>query len=130
MAPAEHLDAVQDALSQRLAKVRIGDPRAEGVTMGALASARQLKDVREQIGKLHKQARIVSGNPDHVFPGHEKGAFMEPVLLRTDTPWTADAVHAVQALGPLSPIMPSQGLDDASAPATPPPVGPALPPQN
>src|SRR3546814_18818691 len=78
MAPAEHLDAVQDALSQRLAKVRIGDPRAEGVTMGALASARQLKDVREQIGKLHKQARIVSGNPDHVFPGHEKGAFMEP----------------------------------------------------
>src|SRR3546814_13705926 len=48
MAPAEHLDAVQDALSQRLAKVRIGDPRAEGVTMGALASARQLKDVRER----------------------------------------------------------------------------------
>ncbi|HEY9553678.1 phenylacetic acid degradation bifunctional protein PaaZ [Allosphingosinicella sp.] len=115
MAPAEHLDAVQDALSQRLAKVRIGDPRAEGVTMGALASARQLKDVREQIGKLHKQARIVSGNPDHVFPGHEKGAFMEPVLLRTDTPWTADAVHDVEAFGPVSTIMPYKGLDDAIA---------------
>src|SRR3546814_19117286 len=54
MAPAEHLDAVQDALSQRLAKVRIGDPRAEGVTMGALASARQLKAVPEQTGKLNK----------------------------------------------------------------------------
>src|SRR3546814_438819 len=115
MAPAEHLDAVQDALSQRLAKVRIGDPRAEGVTMGALASARQLKDVREQIGKLHKQARIVSGNPDHVFPGHEKGAFMEPVLLRTDTPWTAYAVHDVEAFGPVSTIMPYKGLDDAIA---------------
>src|SRR3546814_16010485 len=87
--------------------------------MGALASAGQLKDVREQIGKLHKQARIVSGNPDHVFPGHEKGAFMEPVLLRTDTPWTADAVHDVQAFGPVSTIMPYQGLADAIAPANP-----------
>ncbi|MFC7498228.1 phenylacetic acid degradation bifunctional protein PaaZ [Enterovirga sp. GCM10030262] len=115
MAPAEHLDAVQDALSARLAKVRIGDPREEGVTMGALASARQLHDVREQIARLHKQARIVSGNPDHVFPGHEKGAFMEPVLLRTDTPWSADAVHDVEAFGPVSTIMPYKDLEDAIA---------------
>ncbi|PWG01503.1 phenylacetic acid degradation bifunctional protein PaaZ [Sphingosinicella humi] len=115
MAPAEHLDAVQDALSARLAKVKIGDPREEGVTMGALASARQLRDVREQIGKLHKQARIVSGNPDHVFPGHEKGAFIEPVLLRTDTPWTADAVHDIEAFGPVSTIMPYKDMEDAIA---------------
>src|SRR3546814_18126126 len=60
-------------------------------------------------------ARIVSGNPDHVFPGHEKGAFMEPALLRTDTPWTADAVHDVEAFGPVSTIMPYKGLDDAIA---------------
>src|SRR3546814_5700224 len=58
---------------------------------------------------------FVSGNPDHVFPGHEKGSFMEPVLLRTDTPWTADAVHDVEAFGPVSTIMPYKDLDDAIA---------------
>src|SRR3546814_1738166 len=58
---------------------------------------------------------FVSGNPDPVFPGHEKRALMEPVLLRTDTPWTADAVHDVEAFGPVSTIMPYMGLDDAIA---------------
>ena len=43
MAPAEHLDAVQEALSARLAKVRIGDPRDEATQMGALASRDQLR---------------------------------------------------------------------------------------
>ena len=44
MAPAEHLDAVEEALRERLGKVRIGDPREEGVTMGALASRAQLRE--------------------------------------------------------------------------------------
>ena len=42
MAPAQHLDAVQEALAERLAKVRIGDPRDEATQMGALASREQL----------------------------------------------------------------------------------------
>lgn len=36
MAPAEHLDALEEALRQRLAKVRVGDPREEGVHMLSL----------------------------------------------------------------------------------------------
>src|SRR4051795_3539560 len=34
-APAEHIDALEEALRARLSQVRIGDPRQEGVTMGA-----------------------------------------------------------------------------------------------
>src|SRR5438045_8352049 len=49
MAPADRLDAVEEALRQRLAKVRIGDPREEGVTMGALASRSQLGSVRAAV---------------------------------------------------------------------------------
>src|SRR3569833_2456238 len=64
MAPAQHIDAVEEALGQRLAKARIGDPREEGVTMGALASQAQLKSVRAAIAELAKSARIVVGDPE------------------------------------------------------------------
>src|SRR5438874_7708648 len=62
MAPAEYLDAVQQALAERLGQARIGDPREEGVTMGALASRSQLTGVRAAVAELAKSARIVSGD--------------------------------------------------------------------
>ncbi|MEA3047267.1 MAG: oxepin-CoA hydrolase / 3-oxo-5,6-dehydrosuberyl-CoA semialdehyde dehydrogenase [Sphingomonadales bacterium] len=114
MAPAAHLDAVQDALSERLAKVRIGDPRAEGVQMGALASREQLVSVREAVRMLSKVARIVTGDPDR-SPVEGGGAFMSPILLRTDDPWNVADVHDVEAFGPVSTIMPYRDLDDAIA---------------
>ena len=114
MAPAEHLDAVQAALSERLAKVRIGDPREEGVQMGPLASQAQLRSVREAIAELAKSARIVSGDPD-ASPVAGNGAFISPILLRSDDPWGSDAVHDVEAFGPVSTLMPYRDLDDAIA---------------
>ncbi len=114
MAPAEQLDAVEEALRQRLAKVRIGDPREEGVTMGALASRSQLNSVRAAVAELAKSARIVAGDP-HAPPVAGNGAFMSPILLRADDPWHNDAVHDVEAFGPVSTIMPYRDLDDAIA---------------
>src|SRR5919199_1726171 len=67
MAPAASIDAVEEARRDRLAKVRIGDPREEGVTMGALASRAQLTGVRAAVAELAKSARIVAGDP-HTSP--------------------------------------------------------------
>jgi oxepin-CoA hydrolase/3-oxo-5,6-dehydrosuberyl-CoA semialdehyde dehydrogenase len=114
MAPAPHLDAVEAALAERLGKARIGDPREDGVTMGALASRSQLVGVRAAVAELAKSARIVSGDPD-VSPVAGNGAFMSPILLRTDDPWATDAVHDIEAFGPVSTIMPYRDLDDAIA---------------
>ena len=114
MAPAEHMDAVQEALIARLGKARIGDPREEGVTMGALASQSQLRAVREAVAELSKAARIVSGDPDK-SPVEGNGAFISPILLRSDDPWGSDAVHDVEAFGPVSTIMPYRDLPDAIA---------------
>src|SRR4051794_22264862 len=114
MAPAQYLDAVEAALSERLAKVRIGDPREEGVQMGPLASQAQLRSVREAVAELSKSARIVSGDPA-ASPVAGNGAFISPILLRSDDPWGSDAVHDVEAFGPVSTLMPYRDLDDAIA---------------
>jgi oxepin-CoA hydrolase/3-oxo-5,6-dehydrosuberyl-CoA semialdehyde dehydrogenase len=114
MALAQHLDAVQEALIERLGKAKIGNPREEGVTMGALASRSQLRSVREAVAELTKSARIVSGDPDR-SPVAGNGAFMSPILLRSDDPWGSAAVHDVEAFGPVSTIMPYRDLDDAIA---------------
>jgi oxepin-CoA hydrolase/3-oxo-5,6-dehydrosuberyl-CoA semialdehyde dehydrogenase len=115
MAPAEHLDAVQQALAERLAKTRVGDPRAEETRMGALVSVSQRDDVRQKIAELEAAgAKIVAGDPraDPPVPG---GAFLPPVLLRTDDPWKTDAVHDVEPFGPVSTIMPYKDMADAIA---------------
>ncbi len=114
IAPAEHLDAVQTALIERLGKARIGNPREEGITMGALASRSQLSSVREAVAELAKSARIVFGDPER-SPVEGKGAFISPILLRSDDPWGSAAVHDVEAFGPVSTIMPYRDLGDAVA---------------
>lgn len=115
MAPGDYLDAVQQALGERLARTKVGDPRAEDTRMGALVSVSQREDVRARIAELEAAgARIVAGDPgaEPPVPG---GAFLPPVLLRTDDPWRTDAVHDVEAFGPVSTIMPYKDLADAIA---------------
>src|SRR5690349_24141507 len=75
MAPAQYLDAVQQALSERLAKTRVGDPRAEDTRMGALVSISQRDDVLEKIAQLEAAgARIVAGDPnaEPAVPGGDR----------------------------------------------------------
>ena len=115
MAPTEHLDALEEALRERLAKTKVGDPRAEDTRMGALVSNSQRDDVRARIAELEAAgARIVAGDPSAESPV-KGGAFLPPILLRSDDPWGTDAVHDVEAFGPVSTIMPYRDLDDAIA---------------
>jgi oxepin-CoA hydrolase/3-oxo-5,6-dehydrosuberyl-CoA semialdehyde dehydrogenase len=116
--PAALLDAAEEALKARLSKVKVGDPRVEGVTMGALVSQAQRRDVREKVAELAREARIVFGDPDTVEvtgADHAEGAFFSPILLRCDEPWKGQAVHDVEAFGPVSTLMPYQDLKDAIA---------------
>jgi oxepin-CoA hydrolase / 3-oxo-5,6-dehydrosuberyl-CoA semialdehyde dehydrogenase len=115
MAPADYLDAVEQALAERLAKIKVGDPRADDTRMGALVSVSQRDDVRARIRELEAAgARIVAGDPsaEPPIPG---GAFLPPILLRTDDPWHTEAVHDCEAFGPVSTIMPYKDLADAIA---------------
>ena len=115
LAPAEHIDAVEEALRDRLSKTKVGDPRGEDTRMGALVSASQCEDVREKIAELEAAgARIVAGDPS-AEPPVKGGSFLPPVLLRADDPWGTDAVHDVEPFGPVSTIMPYRDIGDAIA---------------
>ena len=118
IAPRAHVQALVEALGDRLAKTTLGNPSDEGVRMGPLASLAQRDEVRERIRDLSADAEIVSGDPDNVrvFSGDaEKGAFLNPVLLYCDKPFSASAVHDVEAFGPVSTVMPYDGIEEAIA---------------
>lgn len=113
--PGAHIDAVQAALAERLAGVRLGLPADPATRMGPLASLDQRAEVRARIRDLQAVARIVAGDPDAVPAGLEAGAFMAPVLLRADDPMQAGAVHDCEAFGPVATLMPCDGPDQAVA---------------
>ena len=108
LVPEARVEAVVAALSSRLAKTAIGDPRLETTRMGALASQAQREDVRRQIERLSAEARIVFGDPAHVRVNGadaEKGAFISPVLMLAKDAKTAERVHEVEAFGPVSTVL-------------------------
>jgi len=118
LVPRRHLDAVAARLHERLARVVVGDPAVEGVRMGALASLAQQRDVAERVAQLRQGAEVVwDGGPDFapVGEGTAEGAFFAPTLLCSRDPHTHDAVHEVEAFGPVSTLLPYDDLDEALA---------------
>ena len=116
MVPANLLDAAQDAIVTRLSKTTVGDPRDEASRMGALAGLTQRSDVIANVKLLSKEASIVTGGEPLALGGAlDGGAFYAPTLLRCENPYAAETVHAVEAFGPVSTIMPYQDIDDAVA---------------
>jgi len=114
--PAHLLEDVQIALSKALSQTVIGDPKVEGVRMGALAGKTQVEEVRSQIAKLLKESNMVYGNMDQVElvgADADKGAFLSPMLLVNDNPLSATLVHEVEAFGPVCTLMPYSNMDEA-----------------
>ncbi|MGO4394599.1 phenylacetic acid degradation bifunctional protein PaaZ [Variovorax sp. M-6] len=116
--PRQHLDAVAEKLRARLAKTVVGDPAREDVRMGALASHAQQADVAERVRLLMQGAELVYGERDGFAPqgeGVAEGAFFAPTLLLARDPLGNDAVHDIEAFGPVSTLMAYDGLDEALA---------------
>ncbi|MCB1409735.1 MAG: phenylacetic acid degradation bifunctional protein PaaZ, partial [Rhodobacteraceae bacterium] len=118
LVPRGQEQAVIAALGAALRKMGVGLPGDEGTRMGALASMAQRDEVRARIRDLQADAEIVVGNPDAVTVTSgdpDAGAFLNPVVLYCDKPGAAQAVHDVEAFGPVSTVMPYDDLDEAIA---------------
>lgn len=116
LVPTAQADAVIDAVRTRIAeKVVIGDPRDEGVTMGPLASLAQRDEVLRQVRMLQDAGgRIVVGSAEQPNSMSADGAFVSPVLLRFDDAQT-DAVHEVEAFGPVASLLTYETSAEAAA---------------
>lgn len=112
--PAGLTAAVADAVTERIGrKVTVGDPRAEGVTMGPLASVAQRTEVLGNARRLIAGGgRIVAGSLDAPEGTRPDGAFVSPLLLAFDDA-DVSAVHEIEAFGPVASIIEYRSLDNA-----------------
>jgi 3,4-dehydroadipyl-CoA semialdehyde dehydrogenase len=103
LVPAEHAAAVRDDLAGLLAGTKVGDPAGEDVRMGPLTNSAQLAEVREGVGRLGAEGKLVTGGAQPLFP---KGYFLAPTLVEFAPGAKAEAVHAREVFGPVVSILP------------------------
>src|SRR6056297_2499390 len=85
--PSAHMDAVAEALAERLAATKVGHPAEEGTRMGALATAAQKRDVEAKIDALRAETTPVLEGWNHHAPDLVgRGYYVPPTLLRCDHP--------------------------------------------
>jgi oxepin-CoA hydrolase/3-oxo-5,6-dehydrosuberyl-CoA semialdehyde dehydrogenase len=115
IAPRSQIDALTDALNKRLAQTVIGLPNLEATRMGPLASLDQREEVLARVKDLQSVASVVSDTLSFADVDQDQGAFLSPVLLYADKPFEANAVHNVEAFGPVSTILPYETMEEAVA---------------
>ncbi|MBX3091044.1 MAG: phenylacetic acid degradation bifunctional protein PaaZ [Cryobacterium sp.] len=102
-------------------RVVVGDPRADGVTMGALVSREQKDEVKERVRELVSAGgEIVFGSLDEPEVRRADGstgtapdgAFMQPVLLHFADALAA-AAHSIEAFGPVSSVIGYDTVEEA-----------------
>jgi 3,4-dehydroadipyl-CoA semialdehyde dehydrogenase len=105
---ADRLTAVRDALVERIADVRTGNPSDDKVTMGPLATAQQLRDVRSGIERLASQAKTLTGGAAPVNGQSApagRGYFVAPTLLEAADAGLQHPAHAFEVFGPVATLM-------------------------
>ena len=114
--PVNKMEDMWKDLSISLSQTIIGNPENENVRMGALAAQSQKKEVRERVQKLLASSQIIYGSLDGVEvidADENQGAFISPLLLKNESPFTSEEVHNIEAFGPVSTIMPYKNIEEA-----------------
>jgi oxepin-CoA hydrolase/3-oxo-5,6-dehydrosuberyl-CoA semialdehyde dehydrogenase len=112
LAPAEIAERVRDDLAERLSGVRVGNPALEDVRMGPLATASQLADVRDGVGRLAAEGRLAYGSAGPLAAAGVdagKGFFISPVLVEITAGAAAAAVHSREVFGPVAALLAYSG---------------------
>ncbi len=113
--PASRLDAVRDAIADRLSSTKVGDPAREEVLVGPVATKKQQQDVLAMIDRFVKAGckAVLGGglpkDPIGVEPG--KGFFVAPTLLETAGLDAVAEVHEHEIFGPCTTLIPYEATE-------------------
>ncbi len=108
------------AISARLAKTTVGNPRNEAVRMGALVNRAQLNTVREGLAYLQVQTEVLHDGAAHALVDADAAVAccVGPTLLGVRNAAgsdSADRVHDVEVFGPVATLLPYRDLAHALA---------------
>ena len=109
--PKNLIDDVTEAIKDRLAKTKIGDPSDKETRMGSLGGKRYLEMLNEKVEQLKAAMEIAYEGGDNFV--NENSAFVNPVLLKCNSPFETKEPHEVEAFGPVNTVMPYDSFDDA-----------------
>jgi oxepin-CoA hydrolase/3-oxo-5,6-dehydrosuberyl-CoA semialdehyde dehydrogenase len=117
LVPAVLADRVRDDLIDRLKGIVVGDPAHQGVRMGPLATRQQHQDVREGIGALARDGRLVLGSAttEGVGAPAGKGFYVAPALIELEPGAEGPSVHSREVFGPAASVVPYSGTAEEAA---------------
>ncbi|MCW5666736.1 MAG: 3,4-dehydroadipyl-CoA semialdehyde dehydrogenase [Piscinibacter sp.] len=115
LVPEALYGAAAEAISARLAKTRVGNPRNESVRMGALVSRAQLAAVRDGLATLKTQTTVLHDGATHSIVDADPAVAccVGPTLLGARDPDAAPLVHDVEVFGPVATLLPYRDLAHA-----------------
>lgn len=114
--PDALFDSAAAAISARLAKTTVGNPRNDAVRMGALVSQDQLQSVKEGLAKLKTQAEVLfDGSQQNLVDADANSCCLAPTLLGARNADAAHIIHDTEVFGPVATLLAYRDLEHAQA---------------
>ncbi|MHB1201172.1 MAG: 3,4-dehydroadipyl-CoA semialdehyde dehydrogenase [Polaromonas sp.] len=115
--PEASYGAAAQAISARLAKTTVGNPRNDSVRMGALINRAQLTTVRKGLDCLKQEAETLHDGATHSLVDADPAVAccVGPTLLGTRNADGADRVHDTEVFGPVATLLPYRDMAHALA---------------
>ncbi len=111
--PRERLEAVREALAERIGEAKVGDPSREDVVVGPVATKKQQADVLAMIERFVQggcRAIVGGGKPKSPLGvDGDRGFFVAPTLLEASD--AASVVHEHEIFGPCTTLIPYESVD-------------------
>ncbi|MBI5277745.1 MAG: 3,4-dehydroadipyl-CoA semialdehyde dehydrogenase [Burkholderiales bacterium] len=115
--PEELFEEAAEAISARLAKTVVGNPRNDAVRMGSLVSKEQFVSVREGLAELKAHTQVLHDGAAHpiVDANPQIACCIGPTLLGARDPDRNSQLHDMEVFGPVATLMPYRDTEHALA---------------